>query len=299
MANRGESCGIARRNLAPGPNMAKDDYYRILGVDRNVPEREIKRAYYALARDLHPDKAKTPEEARANAERLATISKAYNVLKDPRKRAEYDSGNRSTGASNGPASPTPSAPTPPAGGSPPVAPPTPAGKQNDSADTSPPKVTAADVASQRVLTAQKAFVKGMEFFKQADYKKALPFFDAAVKNDPDSEPQYHVKLAACLVKTKGSFSRAVEAAERACELDAYNMDFKLALGEIYETVGVTSKAKAVYEDVLKWDADNEKARIRLKLMGVLPDKKGKAAPANKQEGGSILAKIFPSIFGDK
>ncbi|MCC5876586.1 MAG: DnaJ domain-containing protein [Candidatus Sumerlaeia bacterium] len=285
---------------APGPIMAKDDYYRILGVDRNVPEREIKRAYYALARDLHPDKAKTPEEARTNAERLATISKAYNVLKDPRKRAEYDSGNRPTGPSAGPTAPKPAPPPNGGGATPPVATAPSSPPPSGSNEASTPKVVnSSDVASQRVLTAQKAFVKGMEYFKQADYKKALPFFEAAVKNDPDSEPQYHVKLAASLVKTKGSFSRAVQAAERACELDAYNMDFKLGLGEIYETVGVTSKARAVYEDVLNWDADNEKAKMRLKLMGISPDKKGKAGTAKKQEGGSFLAKILPSIFGDK
>jgi len=70
--------------------MAEQDYYSILGVDKQAPEREIKRAYYQLARDLHPDKAKSQEEARAHADQLAVISKAYNTLKDPRKRAEYD-----------------------------------------------------------------------------------------------------------------------------------------------------------------------------------------------------------------
>lgn len=276
--------------------MAKEDYYRILGVERSAPEREIKKAYYALARDLHPDKARTPEEARQNAERLATISKAYNVLKDPRKRTEYDN---SAGAT------APAAPTATATATPPATAPKPAGA---SSPTPTPasngggvKVSASDVASQRILTAQKAFVKGMEFYKQGDFKRALPFFDAAVTNDPDSEPQYHVKLATCLVKTKGSFSRAVQAAERACELDSYNMDFKLGLGEIYETVGVTSKAKAVYEDVLRWDADNEKAKMRLKLLGVDVSKKPKKAGSGgkDQGGGSLLAKIFPSIFGDK
>lgn len=263
--------------------MAKEDYYRILGVEKAAPDREIKKAYYGLARDLHPDKAKSPDEARVNAERLATISKAYNILKDPRKRAEYDAGYQGSGGA-GPA-------TPPAGAAPspsPVAAPSSPAPVGEPAG---PKISSSDIQSQRVLTAQKAFVKGMEFYKQAEYKKALPFFDAAVKNDPDSEAHYHMKLAYCLVKTKGSFSRAVEAAERACELEAYNMDFKLGLGEIYETVGIASKAKTVYEQVLKWEADNERAKLRLSLL--------KESGKEKKNQGSLLAKILPSLFGEK
>lgn len=269
--------------------MAREDYYSLLGIDRHAPEREIKRAYYRLARDLHPDKAKDPNEARANAERLAVISKAYNTLKDPRKRAEYDG----AGSKPPPAAGT-STNTPPPADPSTQAPPTPKPKIPGSGGvprTPLPvsKVSSADIASQRVLTAQKAFVKGMEYYKNVEYRKALPFFEAAVKNDPESEAQYHMKLATCIMRTRGSFGRAVQAAEKACELEAYNMDYKIGLAEIYETVGIESKAQAVYEEVLKWDADNEKAKHQLELM----------KSAEKQRNPSILAKIFPSIFGKK
>lgn len=63
--------------------------------------------------------------------------------------------------------------------------------------------------------AQRAFVKGMQHFKRAEYKQAIEFFDAAVNNDPDSEPQYHAKLALCLIRSKGSFTRAVTHAQKA------------------------------------------------------------------------------------
>jgi curved DNA-binding protein CbpA len=270
--------------------MAKDDYYSILGVDRQAPDREIKRAYYALARDLHPDKAKDPEEARLNAERLATISKAYNTLKDPKKRAEYDAANK--GASSAPAAAPRPAVVPPAAAPAPVAPAAgapPPGAPRPDPQANAVKVSSNDLTQQRVLTAQKAFVKGMEYWKANDLKKALPFFEAAVSNDPDNEPHYHMKLALCLMRTKGSFSRAVAAAEKACSMDAYNMEFKLGLAEIYETVGVTSKAKDVYEDILRWEPDNERAKNRLKLLNTA------AAQANP----SLLAKVFPSLFGKK
>ena len=62
------------------------DYYRILGVDRGADEEDIKRAYRKLARKYHPDVSK---EADAEA-RFKEVAEAYEVLKDPQKRAAYD-----------------------------------------------------------------------------------------------------------------------------------------------------------------------------------------------------------------
>jgi tetratricopeptide (TPR) repeat protein len=268
----------------------REDYYSLLGVDRHAPEREIKKAYYNIARDLHPDRAKSPEEARINAEKLATISKAYNTLKDPQKRAEYDAGaGGAKGATPVAKTPAPQSTPAPVAGAKPASQPPPSSAPTTPGSSGAVKVSASEIASAKVVTAQKAFVKGMEFYKAADYKKALPFFEAAVNNDPESEAQYHMKYAVCLMRTKGSFTRAVQAAEKACELDTYNIEFKLGLGEIYETVGVASKAQKVYEDVLRWDADNEKAKFRLNMM---KDEESRRNP-------SVLAKIFPSIFGKK
>jgi curved DNA-binding protein CbpA len=277
--------------------MARDDYYSILGVDRQAPDREIKRAYYNLARDLHPDKAKSPEEARTNAELLATISKAYNTLKDPAKRAEYDAataGNKGSASSGSSATAAKPAPPP---GKPSAAPPTGAGvgattASKQQAPTQQNNVGGADLQAQRVLVAQRAFVKGMEFWKNADYKSALPFFQTAVDNDPDSEPHYHMKLAICLMKSKKSFMKAAEAAEKACQMDNYNMEFKLALGEIYEAAGVMSKARSAYEDILKWEPENDKAKFKLNMLK-------KSGAGGEQAGDGLLAKLLPSIFGKK
>ena len=65
----------------------KRDYYDILGVERNAVESDIKRAYRKLAIKHHPDK--NPDDATA-AEKFREATEAYEVLKDPQKRAQYD-----------------------------------------------------------------------------------------------------------------------------------------------------------------------------------------------------------------
>lgn len=66
--------------------MEYKDYYQILGVARDVSKDDLKKAYRKLARKYHPDVSK---EANAE-EKFKELGEAYEALKDPEKRAQYD-----------------------------------------------------------------------------------------------------------------------------------------------------------------------------------------------------------------
>jgi len=67
--------------------MAKRDFYETLGVDRGADEAAVKSAYRKLAMKYHPDK--NPGDASAE-QKFKDINEAYDVLKDPQKKAAYD-----------------------------------------------------------------------------------------------------------------------------------------------------------------------------------------------------------------
>jgi molecular chaperone DnaJ len=78
----------------------RPDYYKALGVDKKASAEEIKKAYRKLARRYHPDR--NPDDKQAE-ERFKEISQAHDVLGDPEKRKQYDSGSGpfATGAGPG------------------------------------------------------------------------------------------------------------------------------------------------------------------------------------------------------
>jgi molecular chaperone DnaJ len=76
----------------------RPDYYKTLGVDKKATPEEIKKAYRKLARAYHPDR--NPDDKQAE-ERFKEISQAHDVLGDPEKRKQYDTGTGPFGAAGG------------------------------------------------------------------------------------------------------------------------------------------------------------------------------------------------------
>ena len=67
-------------------NVAKRDYYEVLGVDRNADDQALKSAYRKLALKYHPDRSTAPDAA----VRMRELLEAKACLGDPTKRRAYD-----------------------------------------------------------------------------------------------------------------------------------------------------------------------------------------------------------------
>lgn len=67
--------------------MAFIDYYKIMGISKDTPQKDIKSAYRKRAKQFHPDLH--PNDPKAKA-KFQALNEAYDVLSDPEKRAKYD-----------------------------------------------------------------------------------------------------------------------------------------------------------------------------------------------------------------
>lgn len=85
----GRSCLTGRLIGASenGTDMAKRDYYEVLGVGKTADEKDLKSAFRKLAMQFHPDRNSGNAEAEA---KFKEINEAYDILKDGQKRAAYD-----------------------------------------------------------------------------------------------------------------------------------------------------------------------------------------------------------------
>ena len=232
----------------------KLNYYKILGVSPDAADKEIRRVYYKLAQRYHPDKAQNRDESRKFEENFALITEAYNCLKDPVRRKEYDKTIQRKPDESEAKAPSPKAEQ--------------SSAESSNGESATENIPKAEYQGDRTSLARRAYKKGIKHFNSGDFKRAVEFLDVAAQNDSQNA-RYLSLLALSLVRSHQRIAQAIDLCKQAVEIEPFNQEHRLRLGHIYRMIGSTSLAKEMYEGVLKWDSSNLEARENLREVGGL------------------------------
>ena len=238
------------------------DYYGLLGVSKTSTIEEIRKSYFAVAKNLHPDKVGRLglEDIKPKATKLFKLAtEAYNVLTDPQKRKEYDSGALK-------------ASTPSVSGA------------------------AAVVNENNAEGAKIAFYKGRVMMQKRSYEEAEEHFRTAT--DLNNEvARYWQSLGWAIFnnesvrKEEERLEASKEAYEKALEIDGDDALTHYNIGLYWKARGETRRMKRALEKAVQNDKNNIDAKRELRLLK-MREKKGKK---NEPSPGGFWASLWHEL----
>jgi tetratricopeptide (TPR) repeat protein len=264
------------------------NHFEVLGLSRSVGEAEVKEAYFRLAKLFHPDvhHGASLGDLRDKLEDIfIRLGQAYEVLRDPRKRSEYEE-------RLGRWRPRPAGPAGATGGSPVAAgPPEPAPPEPP-----PDAEEEARLAEEAVRRAAKLLeqAKALEQEKpdEPEYKRLT--FDAIELLKPAVEKVTgKTRLRALLLLAQGKAKNPKWAKEAEELLLTASREFPQSpdpwalLGAIYAGKGLRTRATTMYRKALELRPDHEEAAEYLKANALEPE-----PPEDEGGGGGLLGRLF-------
>jgi tetratricopeptide (TPR) repeat protein len=236
------------------------NHFEALGIERTATDAQVKEAYFRLAKRFHPDTHHDPNMADLR-DKLETVfirlGEAYEVLRNPRSRASYESEM----ASRAPRAPAPAARA--AAPAPAPAVPVPA---MDPA-----------VAAQSVRRAEK-------YMEQEKYWDAIQLLEAAVPVlEGKPKQRARLDLARAYTKNPNWVHQAEETLHEVVRDDPKNVDAYLALGQLYKAGGLRGRSVSMFRKALELKPENEEALAELAATGPEPE---------ATEAGGFLKKLF-------
>jgi CheY-like chemotaxis protein/curved DNA-binding protein CbpA len=219
--------------------MMQQDHFTLLGVNESDNREQIRKAYYNLVKQYHPDRffeqdMLTDLKEKVNA-LFQKISDAHETLVDSNRRARY------------------------------------VNEMKGNAPKEQPDIN-------NILLAETAFQKGMVFFKAKKFKDALVFFDQAVEIGP-TEAEYLIYQAWSSYKTNTQDrGRAINARQNLTTAIGINSRLSLAhlyLGYISKNEGKEDEAKRRFERTIQLDPNCTEALRELRLMQMRNEKTDK------------------------
>lgn len=253
-----EAIRIRRREVLDAhEGLSKRNHFEVLGVSRNATEAQLKEAYFGLAKRFHPDVHHESQlsDLREKLEAVfIRLGQAYDVLKNPKSRAQYEGQlGRLT------SQPDPASPSPP--------------------ETSPDPAYLARMALEALKKAEK-------HLGQAEYWDVIQLLEPALPNLSGKPKQRaRVVLARALMKNPHWIKRGEELLESVIEEDPSNATAHFELATLYKDHGLKSRAIGHLRRVLDLRPDHEEALAALQALAPEPSEP-------PQEGGGILRKLF-------
>jgi len=196
----------------------------LLEVQDGADEETLKKNYYRLTREFHPDRYFSSADPTMKDKLTAifdAITSAYETLKEPVKVNEEPVQEKKK-------------------------------EETVMVQEKPEEVT-------KSPDAEKYFKYGVEAFKKKDFKNAVTSLRSATQLEP-RQARYWSYLSLFLTKIPDSMKEAEEALLEAITLEPYNAEYYVNLGMIYLKGGSQKKARNQFEKALKFDPDNEKAK---------------------------------------
>jgi curved DNA-binding protein CbpA len=226
--------------------------YQLLEIEPSATPDAVKAAYFRLAKRLHPDHRAGLKVADADGvldDLYLRVKDAYEVLSSETERRRYDFALCQKVERQARADATAAANPAPKGRSQPSAP-----------------ASAVDPGSKKTFTTSQTarihFGNGEKYFGDGRYHEAIEELRTAVRLDP-SRAEYHRALGRALSKNPRWRKQAEDAFSKALELNRFDADSYVGLGELYHDGGLETRAKKMFEEALAVDPDNARALERL------------------------------------
>ncbi len=219
---------LAQKSL----EIKRQDFFEVLGIPRDAPTAEVKKAYFSLAKKYHPDRlyaAASSEVRRIADEIFQGISLAHDTLADDERRASYleELGR---------------------------------GKKKDSSSE-----------VSKILTAEGIFQKGEESLRQKEFVTARDYFQQTVNLCPE-EGEFHAYLGWALFQSapedEETVRRARDHINQAISLNPKLDKAYLFLGYIYKAMNYREIAEHEFEKAIQCNPDCTEALRELRLINM-------------------------------
>ncbi|MEK6681714.1 MAG: DUF4388 domain-containing protein [Nitrospirota bacterium] len=211
-------------------NLKDQNNYELLGVREDAAEAEIRKAYFRLAKEYHPDRhlQKEMSELKNELESLfGRITEAYNILIDEEKKREYDMSLATRLMKH---------------------------KEKE------------ESREDSIYKARAQFIIGKKNMDKGNHWGAADAFRWATRLDPHNA-QYFSYLGYALSHIPRRLHEAEESCKKAISIEPSNPEHYINIGRIYKKAGLENKAKDSFEEALRWEPENEAALTELGRKG--------------------------------